>query len=73
MNLKIVSLLRDSGRDKNKNVKPSIRTLMGGFFMSIKNVGNNSDINSQDENKERALELIEQWLRDLEKESKDEE
>lgn len=41
--------------------------------MSIKNVGNNSDINSQDENKERALELIEQWLRDLEKESKGEE
>ena len=38
--------------------------------MSIKNVDSNSNIGSPDKNKEKALELIEQWLRELERESK---
>lgn len=65
-----MSLCRDSSKDKQFNVKPPVTTLMGGFFVSIKKVCSNSNIGNQDANKKKALELIEQWLRELEKESK---
>ena len=68
LNLRIVSLLGDSSKDKQFNVKPPITTLMGGFFVSIQNVDSNTNTEKQDNNKEKALELIDQWLQELEKE-----